>query len=58
MRGGSLPKVCFWCDRPRKALVSLFVNGHGWTDICGDCLDVTEPVPAALASAPKMACVR
>ncbi|MES1996414.1 MAG: hypothetical protein V4522_08105 [Pseudomonadota bacterium] len=58
MRGGSLPKVCYWCGSPRKVLESLFVNGHGWTDICGDCQSVIEPVPAALASAPKMARVR
>lgn len=51
MRHGSLPKLCYWCGRRRQTLASLFVNGHGWTDACGDCLDVTAPVPAKLARA-------
>lgn len=37
MSGG---RTCTWCDRVVVRLVALFVNGHGWTDACGECLRV------------------
>lgn len=49
MRRGSTPKLCFWCDRYVAAVISLFVNGHGWTSACADCDSVTQEAPALLA---------
>lgn len=49
MLRGSTPRLCFWCDRYVARVISLFVNGHGWTDVCADCGSVTEGVPALLA---------
>ena len=49
MLRGSSPKCCYWCNRYVAALISLFVNGHGWTDVCADCESVTQDTPALLA---------